>query len=41
MLSFQFLYTALSWLNFMLKHVADFPDFLNVIVFDRQVLVLL
>jgi hypothetical protein len=40
MLSFQFLYTAL-WLNFKLKHVADFPDFLNVIVFDRQILILL
>lgn len=41
MLSFQFLYTALSWFTFKLQHVADVPDFLNVIVFDRQVLVLL
>jgi len=41
MLYIQFLYTAFSWLNFKLKHVADFPNFLNAIVFDRQVLILL
>jgi hypothetical protein len=41
MLSFLFLYTALSRLNFKLQHVTDVPGFLNVIVSDRQVLVLL